>query len=94
MNVEGSTTLAGMSKILDEAVVADGEFSGGNKSAGKRLRKFMQDIKKSAQTVRKEVLTRRKAMRKAESVEKKRSKKEAKSSKSSKVRKRVASKKS
>lgn len=44
-------------KELVEAVADDiRKASGGNKAAGTRVRKAMQDIKEAAQTVRKKVL--------------------------------------
>ncbi len=44
-------------KELVEAVSDDiGKAIGGNKAAGTRVRKTMQDIKEAAQTVRKKIL--------------------------------------
>jgi len=78
---EGSAILGGLNKILEDAMKADSEFAAGNKSAGKRLRKFMQDLKRGAQAVRKEVLTRRKAAKKSEAAAKKQASKDAKAAK-------------
>ena len=44
-----------MKDEIDNAGMEVGKFSGGNKSAGTRVRKHMQNIKNIAQNVRQEV---------------------------------------
>ena len=44
-----------MGTVLEESEMNAGKFADGNKSAGTRLRKNMQDVKKFAQAVRTEV---------------------------------------
>ncbi|MFQ5494841.1 MAG: histone H1 [Phycisphaerae bacterium] len=43
-------------EIVDAAADDVAKASGGNKAAGTRVRKAMQDIKEAAQTVRKQIL--------------------------------------
>lgn len=51
-----------MDSEITDARVELSKFKGGNKSAGVRLRKYMQNIKKCAQVIRDEVTIRSKTM--------------------------------
>lgn len=45
-----------LKELVESAADDVAKASGGNKAAGTRVRKIMQDIKDAAQTVRKEIL--------------------------------------
>jgi len=45
-----------LKKLVEEAAEDVGKAAGGNKAAGTRVRKKMQDIKSAAQDVRKKIL--------------------------------------
>ncbi len=47
---------ARLKELVEEAADDVAKASGGNKAAGTRVRKSMQDIKEAAQTVRKKIL--------------------------------------
>jgi len=44
-----------MGIVLEACEIEAGKFAEGNKSAGTRLRKYMQVVKEQAQSIRKEV---------------------------------------
>jgi hypothetical protein len=48
-----------LKRLVEEAAEDVARFAGGNKAAGTRVRKKMQDIKNTAQDVRKKILENR-----------------------------------
>jgi hypothetical protein len=58
-----------LKKLVEEAADDVNKAAGGNKAAGTRVRKKMQDIKSAAQEVRKKILEGREGEAAAEPVE-------------------------
>lgn len=56
-----SSMLEGVNTLLDDVFVDAEKFDNGNASAGKRVRKNLQEIKKMAQAVRIEIQERKNA---------------------------------